>query len=298
MCRFRDHRHIQQLLPLRPVIQRRAVCQPVRHGDFQRVIAVKGQLMLHVLPNKNGVSRMNDKFPSVPKPINHRSPGTQMGFAEGMAVELGMAGIAAGIVSHIACFKGRPKNVQIQIIHPKGEVLVGHELIQNLRIFQNAGIAHAHFLLFPSGSALHRLFFFFFTIHRRRLNRNRVLKHLFIQTGLLTFPFSKRTSNQREAPFKKRLYYNTPQMDAGDDQTFLIHLGRIGRYKEALNNPYGFLGRARAGVLWPQRTSSRMILLISYASSCFSRAAAMKPLNRGWALLGRDLNSGWNCTPT
>ena len=28
------------------------------------------------------------------------------------------------------------------------------------------------------------------------------------------------------------------------------------------------------------------------------KAAAMKPTNRGWGLLGRLLNSGWNCTPT
>ena len=29
-----------------------------------------------------------------------------------------------------------------------------------------------------------------------------------------------------------------------------------------------------------------------------SRLARMKPTNRGWGLLGRLLNSGWNCTPT
>ena len=32
--------------------------------------------------------------------------------------------------------------------------------------------------------------------------------------------------------------------------------------------------------------------------SCSSFAAEMKPRKSGCALLGRDLNSGWNCTPT
>ena len=36
----------------------------------------------------------------------------------------------------------------------------------------------------------------------------------------------------------------------------------------------------------------------SAAFSFFAMAAEMKPRNSGWGRLGRDLNSGWNCTPT
>ncbi len=36
----------------------------------------------------------------------------------------------------------------------------------------------------------------------------------------------------------------------------------------------------------------------SDAGGVLSAAAATKARNNGWGLLGRDLNSGWNCTPT
>ena len=37
---------------------------------------------------------------------------------------------------------------------------------------------------------------------------------------------------------------------------------------------------------------------LSLSYFLLSMAAFTNPLNNGWALFGRDFNSGWNCTPT
>ncbi len=48
------------------------------------------------------------------------------------------------------------------------------------------------------------------------------------------------------------------------------------------------------------RKGTSFFTLISASLYYFfkSRAALMRPLNKGWALVGRDLNSGWNWQPT
>ena len=46
----------------------------------------------------------------------------------------------------------------------------------------------------------------------------------------------------------------------------------------------------------PEKCQVRATLILgtSLRAAWFNRAALMKPLNRGWQSVGRDLSSGWN----